>query len=89
MSGLLWSIILWQSYLGWWWWVGSGASPTKGGVEYWRERRRARRGARKARRVAEVNGVPVSLSGRKNSEAGPWWVLLRSRHATARHPVAS
>ncbi len=24
MRGLMWAVILWQSFLGWWWWVGAG-----------------------------------------------------------------
>ncbi|KAI0827998.1 hypothetical protein BC628DRAFT_130801 [Trametes gibbosa] len=24
MPGLMWAVILWQSFLGWWWWVGAG-----------------------------------------------------------------
>ena len=24
LPGLMWAVVLWQSFLGWWWWVGSG-----------------------------------------------------------------
>ncbi|KAJ4483576.1 hypothetical protein J3R30DRAFT_3449556 [Lentinula aciculospora] len=24
LPGLIWAVILWQSFLGWWWWVGAG-----------------------------------------------------------------
>lgn len=25
LPGLMWAIVLWQSFLGWWWWVGAGS----------------------------------------------------------------
>ncbi|KAF8963651.1 hypothetical protein BDZ97DRAFT_1819722 [Flammula alnicola] len=24
-AGLMWAVVLWQSFLGWWWWVGAGS----------------------------------------------------------------
>jgi hypothetical protein len=27
MPTLIWSVMLWQNFLGWWWWVGSGTTP--------------------------------------------------------------
>ena len=29
MPGLMWAVILWQSFLGWWWWVGAGMGVEK------------------------------------------------------------
>jgi len=26
LPGLMWAVVLWQSFLGWWWWVGAGSS---------------------------------------------------------------
>lgn len=28
LPGLIWAVILWQSFLGWWWWVGAGSGQT-------------------------------------------------------------
>ncbi|KAF7297967.1 hypothetical protein HMN09_01017600 [Mycena chlorophos] len=25
LPGLMWAVVLWQSFLGWWWWVGAGS----------------------------------------------------------------
>ncbi|KAF7351025.1 MFS domain-containing protein [Mycena sanguinolenta] len=27
LPGLMWAVVLWQSFLAWWWWVGSGSDP--------------------------------------------------------------
>ena len=51
IPGLIGAIVLWQSFLGWWWWVGSGMGI--GEVDEWlsrAEKRRKRRAARDARR---------------------------------------
>jgi len=47
LSALLWAVILWQSFLGWWWWVGS-ASDIAEKAE--RELREAERRGRKERK---------------------------------------
>ncbi|TFK74700.1 hypothetical protein BDN72DRAFT_893037 [Pluteus cervinus] len=26
LPGLMWAVVLWQSFLGWWWWVGAGSN---------------------------------------------------------------
>ncbi|KAJ6593385.1 hypothetical protein B0H19DRAFT_920694 [Mycena capillaripes] len=28
LPGLMWAVVLWQSFLGWWWWVGAGSEPS-------------------------------------------------------------
>jgi hypothetical protein len=33
LPGLIWAVILWQSFMGWWWWVGSGMGVHREGVE--------------------------------------------------------
>lgn len=50
MPGLMWAVILWQSFLGWWWWVGSGMGI--GEVDELLRREEKRRRKRKARLVA-------------------------------------
>lgn len=47
MPGLMWAVILWQSFLGWWWWVGSGMGV--GEVDEILRREEKRRKKRKAR----------------------------------------
>ena len=51
VPGLTGAIVLWQSFLGWWWWVGAGMGVNE--VDEWlkrAEKRRKRRIARQARR---------------------------------------
>jgi len=51
VPGLTGAIVLWQSFLGWWWWVGAGMGISE--VDEWlkrAEKRRKRRIARQARR---------------------------------------
>jgi hypothetical protein len=48
LPGLMWAVVLWQSFLGWWWWVGAGSGcllDGKGPVEelILREEKRERR----------------------------------------------
>jgi hypothetical protein len=33
LSGLIWAIIMWQSFMGWWWWAGSGVGLHRDGME--------------------------------------------------------
>ncbi|KAJ6589953.1 hypothetical protein DFH09DRAFT_1359000 [Mycena vulgaris] len=48
LPGLMWAVVLWQSFLGWWWWVGAGSEPTLDKEELARlERHEAKRAARK------------------------------------------
>lgn len=47
MPGLMWAVILWQSFLGWWWWVGSGMGVVE--VDEFVRREEKRRMKRKAR----------------------------------------
>jgi hypothetical protein len=52
VPGLTGAIVLWQSFLGWWWWVGAGMGVNE--VDEWlkrAEKRRKRRIARQARRI--------------------------------------
>ncbi|KAI0252132.1 hypothetical protein BJV78DRAFT_1125046 [Lactifluus subvellereus] len=51
IPGLIGTTVLWQSFLGWWWWVGAGMGITE--VDEWlsrAEKRRERRAARDARK---------------------------------------
>ncbi|KAJ7125193.1 hypothetical protein C8R44DRAFT_134022 [Mycena epipterygia] len=48
LPGLMWAVVLWQSFLGWWWWVGAGSDPILDKEELARMRRHeAKREARK------------------------------------------
>jgi len=52
VPGLTGAIVLWQSFLGWWWWVGAGMGISE--VDEWlkrAEKRRKRRIARQTRRT--------------------------------------
>lgn len=33
LPGLIWAVIMWQSFMGWWWWVGSGMGLHRDGTE--------------------------------------------------------
>ncbi|KAI0753156.1 hypothetical protein C8Q80DRAFT_496691 [Daedaleopsis nitida] len=80
MPGLMWAVILWQSFLGWWWWVGAGMGV--GDVEdlLRREEKRqekrklkmAKRMVRKERAQTLWKGMTCafSSSGRSQSENG-------------------
>ncbi|KAJ6497555.1 hypothetical protein C8R45DRAFT_983381 [Mycena sanguinolenta] len=49
LPALMWAVVLWQSFLGWWWWVGSGSEPALSKEELARmEKHAAKRAARKA-----------------------------------------
>ncbi|KAJ7104538.1 hypothetical protein C8R43DRAFT_1081159 [Mycena crocata] len=48
LPGLMWAVVLWQSFLGWWWWVGAGSEPSFNPEELARiARHEAKRAARK------------------------------------------
>ncbi|CCM03920.1 uncharacterized protein FIBRA_06071 [Fibroporia radiculosa] len=47
MKPLMWSVILWQSFLGWWWWVGAGMGV--GDLEELLSRTEKRQNGRKRR----------------------------------------
>lgn len=64
LPGLMWAVILWQSFLGWWWWVGSGMSI--GEVdEYIRrqEKKKQKRWERKERRRERREKAETFLKG--------------------------
>ena len=33
LPGLMWAVVLWQSFLGWWWWVGAGSGSMLDGLD--------------------------------------------------------
>lgn len=74
LPGLIWAVIMWQSFLGWWWWVGSGMGlhqAGKEGVEEMlrreekrdrkRKERQAKRTERRERAKAVFRGVTDAL----------------------------
>lgn len=73
VPGLTGAVVLWQSFLGWWWWVGAGMGISE--VEAWIERvekRRRRRMARDARKKE-----------RKDRLRGAWKSITRGGRATS------
>ncbi|QRV83841.1 hypothetical protein RhiJN_11857 [Ceratobasidium sp. AG-Ba] len=54
LLSLTWAIVLWQSFLGWWWWVGSGEGINEVEDMLHRERRRRRRQAKKKRKASQA-----------------------------------
>ncbi|KAG8728941.1 hypothetical protein FRC12_021374 [Ceratobasidium sp. 428] len=63
LLSLTWAIVLWQSFLGWWWWVGSGEGINEVEDMLDRERRRRRRRAKKRRKEAEAAASGVDARG--------------------------
>lgn len=66
LPGLIWAVIMWQSFLGWWWWVGSGMGVHQGGMEAVeemlrreekRERKRRERQAKRTERRERARAV--------------------------------
>jgi hypothetical protein len=84
LRGLIWAVIMWQSFLGWWWWVGSGMGVHQGGTEgveemlrreekreRKRKERQAKRIERRERARAVFRGVTDALRpGENEGETG-------------------
>ena len=78
LPGLIWAVIMWQSFLGWWWWVGSGMGVHQGveGVKEMlrreekrdrkRKERQAKRVERRERAKAVFRGVTDALRPGEN-----------------------
>ena len=78
VPGLTGAIVLWQSFLGWWWWVGAGMGISE--VDEWlkrAEKRRKRRVARQARRAE-----------RKIRFLGAWNAMTGGARATSTSSTA-
>ncbi|TFK21994.1 hypothetical protein FA15DRAFT_681894 [Coprinopsis marcescibilis] len=82
LPGLMWAVILWQSFLGWWWWVGAGsgaglASPEEmedrlereARREERRKRARERRGETRSKASKVWNGMTGALSTRDRAHS--------------------
>ena len=83
---LVWSILLWQSWLGFWWWVGSGMY--KGEVED-REKREAKKRSREAKRLERnrkklgiSNGWGFRSNGKENENRGSSTSIAQLTHST-------
>ncbi|KAF9646178.1 hypothetical protein BDM02DRAFT_281733 [Thelephora ganbajun] len=81
LSGLTWAVVMWQSFMGWWWWVGSGMGIHQSGMEgveemlrkeEKRERKRkereTKRAERRERARAVFRGVTDALRPGENEE---------------------
>ncbi|THV05172.1 hypothetical protein K435DRAFT_961549 [Dendrothele bispora CBS 962.96] len=69
LPGLMWAVVLWQSFLGWWWWVGAGSGHTaedvveevlRRGEKISRKRKERRRRARAG--IENANGQNPNAS---------------------------
>jgi hypothetical protein len=71
VPGLTGAIVLWQSFLGWWWWVGAGMGITE--IDEWlyraekRRKRRAAREARKKQQKGRLRGAWSAVTGRSRA----------------------
>ncbi|KAF7296028.1 hypothetical protein MKEN_01417800 [Mycena kentingensis (nom. inval.)] len=68
LPGLMWAVVLWQSFLGWWWWVGAGTELSLDSDELERiarraEKRAARKQEAKQRRIDTKERAKVVLRG--------------------------
>jgi hypothetical protein len=78
LPGLLWAVVLWQSFMGWWWWVGAGSrgldKETMEEIERSEQekarRRQKRREAREKAREA-WKGVAGAFNGTNRRRATP------------------
>ena len=81
LPGLIWAIIMWQSFMGWWWWVGSGMGLHRDGMEgvekvlrreekreLKRREREMRRMERRERAKTAFRGVTDALRPGENEE---------------------
>ncbi|KAH9855918.1 hypothetical protein C2E23DRAFT_750934 [Lenzites betulinus] len=81
MPGLMWAVILWQSFLGWWWWVGAGMGV--GEVQELlrrEEKRQEKRRAKIARRQVRRERAQTLWKGMTGA---------LGYHAHARDPAAA
>ena len=73
LPGLIWAVIMWQSFLGWWWWVGSGMGVHQGGMEAVEEmlrreeKRERKRRERQAKRTERRERARVVFRGVKDA----------------------
>ena len=81
LPGLIWAIIMWQSFMGWWWWVGSGMGLHRDGMEgvekmlrreekrdQKRRERQTKRMERRERARTAFRGVADALRSGENEE---------------------
>lgn len=81
LPGLIWAIIMWQSFMGWWWWVGSGMGLHRDGTEgvekmlkreekreLKRKERQTKRMERRERARTAFRGVTDVLRSGENEE---------------------
>ncbi|KAJ7655733.1 hypothetical protein DFH06DRAFT_1091803 [Mycena polygramma] len=61
---LMWAVVLWQSFLGWWWWVGAGSEPTFDKEEL---ARMARHAAKRLARKKEAKQRRIQTKARAKS----------------------
>ncbi|KAJ7072763.1 hypothetical protein C8F01DRAFT_1105137 [Mycena amicta] len=60
LPGLMWAVVLWQSFLGWWWWVGAG---TEFSLDEEELERMARRAEKRAMRKQEARQRRIDTKG--------------------------
>lgn len=59
LPSLLWAVILWQNFLGWWWWVGAGSAGNMESKERVEKiiRKQAKKTQREKRRKEKMDHV--------------------------------
>lgn len=78
---LVWAVVLWQSFLGWWWWVGAGSNSRLTGNEDEMEEKLKRRAKRKARgREAEERKLKRKIKAQQVWQGVT--AVLRSPHSS-------
>jgi hypothetical protein len=69
LPGLIWAVIMWQSFMGWWWWVGSGMGVHRDGMEGFEkmrrkeEKREQRRKEKQTKRIERRERAKTALRG--------------------------
>jgi hypothetical protein len=94
LSPLLWAVVLWQSFLGWWWWVGSASGIAARDFDMEKRGRKERKRAKRKRRklgsneedsVGHTVGGTTARLDRWKSSVG---VTLARRRPSGNAPVS-
>ncbi|KDQ50911.1 hypothetical protein JAAARDRAFT_211476 [Jaapia argillacea MUCL 33604] len=83
LPGLMWAVMLWQSFLGWWWWVGAGMPVGEIDELLRREEKR------KQKRVVKLQKKKVREEKSKMFFQGVTGVFGSRRRANASTPTAN
>jgi hypothetical protein len=76
LPGLVLAVVLWQTFLGWWWWVGSGSGPIHGLDRHYdmlKGKRKTDSIERKKKNTPKANtasSIVTGTSGRQRTQEG-------------------